>query len=75
VTAAQHEGRPTLDEIRSWPPTVSPGQAGQAFGKSTRAIYRAIAADEFPVETIRMSGRIHVLTASLLRVLEGSGPR
>lgn len=66
------QDRPTLDEIRGWPPTVPPAQAALAFGKSRRAIYAAIASGDCPFETVRMNKRIHVLTASLVRVLEGS---
>jgi hypothetical protein len=66
--------RPTLAAIRKWPPTVSPAQAAPALGISRRAMYAAIAAGRCPVRVIRVGGRLHVVTASLVAVLSAEPP-
>jgi hypothetical protein len=64
----------TLAEIkRSWPPAVNVEDSALAFGMSRASAYQAIADGTFPVATIRVNRRIRVLTADLVRVLEGSG--
>lgn len=65
--------RPSLAAIRKWPPTVSVPTAAPALGKSPRALYRAIQSGRCPVATIEVNGRRHVLTWSLINVLEGRG--
>jgi Helix-turn-helix domain len=63
----------TLAQIKRWPPTVPVEDGARALGVSRSAAYAAIAAGEFPVATIRVSRRLRVLTADLVRVLEGHG--
>lgn len=65
------EPRPTLDEIRTWEPAVSVTRAAPAVGRSRAGLYQAIRDGECPVETIVVGKTIKVLTASLIRVLEG----
>ena len=70
--AFPHHGALTLAQIRRWPPTVPVEDAARALGTSRSTAYEAISSGTFPVQTIRVSRRIRVLTADLLRVLEGS---
>lgn len=71
---ARHE-MATLDEVRQWPATVGVPQASeQALGLSRSWGYALVTAGEFPAKTIRIHGRTRVLTASLIRVLEGGEP-
>jgi hypothetical protein len=64
----------TLAQIKRWPPTVRVEDGARALGCSRSTAYAAIAAGEFPVATIRINRRLRVLTADLLRVLEGGRP-
>ena len=67
-------GRVTLREIRStWPPTVPVRQAAKPLGIGASTLYEAIRCGESPVKTLSVRGRILVLTADLIRVLEGGG--
>ena len=63
--------RPTLAQVRRWPPTVSPARAGTALGISRSSMYDAIRSGRCPVSVTEVNGRKHVLTASLVQVLEG----
>jgi predicted DNA-binding transcriptional regulator AlpA len=65
----------TLAQVRKWTPTVPVEDGAYALGISRSSAYQAIAAGEFPVATIRVGRRLRVLTADLVRVLEGSGDR
>jgi hypothetical protein len=67
--------RPSLNQIRKWPATVSVEEGALALGSSKSTAYQAIAAGEFPVATIRVRRRLRVLTADLIRVLEGEAAR
>jgi hypothetical protein len=71
-STAEIPPRPSLDEIRAWPPTVSVPQAARAFGTSKRTMYEALARPDCPVQSVRMNHRIHVITASLVQVLQGT---
>lgn len=62
---------PTLDEIKSWPTTVSLTQAAPALGISRAAAYAAAQRGELPIETITISSTRRVITASLIRLLSG----
>ena len=62
--------RPTLDQIRQWPATVSVERAATAFGVSRALAYRAIDEGRFPASTLTISGRKVVVTASIVRVLD-----
>lgn len=61
----------TLTQIRKLPATIDVETAACALGHSRSASYEAIRTGRFPVRTIRVGHRIRVLTADLIRVLEG----
>lgn len=63
---------PTLDEIRTWPATVTVTQAATAIGISRSQLYELIRLDQSPVRVIKV-GAIRVVTASLIRLLEDAG--
>lgn len=63
---------PTLDEIRSWPATVSVPQAARAMGISKTHLHALIKRGESPVKTLPLGGRHRVITAALVRLLEGT---
>jgi hypothetical protein len=67
-------GRPTLAEIKSWPPTVDVPMAALALGVSRSALYEAVRSGRCPVECIAVGHRTRILTAALIRTLEGSAP-
>lgn len=61
---------PTLAEIRDcWPATVNVREANRAGGWSDSHGYDLITRGEYPFKTLRVGGRIRVLTASIVRVL------
>lgn len=60
---------PTLDEVRRWPSTIDVGATAQALGVSRSHAYEAIRQGILPVRTIRVGGRIRVITASLVALL------
>lgn len=62
----------TLSQIRRWGPTCDVSQAAEALGVSRASAYSAISTGQFPVAVIRVNRRMRVLTADLIRVLEGS---
>ncbi|MEV6833569.1 DNA-binding protein [Streptomyces sp. NPDC051133] len=63
---------PTLDEIRSWPATVSVPMAATAMGISKTYLHDLIKRGESPVQTLPLDGRHRVITAALVRLLEGA---
>lgn len=63
---------PTLDEIRSWPATVSVPQAATALGVSRSYLHDLIKRGASPVKVLPLDGRHRVITASLVRVLEAA---
>jgi len=64
---------PTLAEIKSsWPATVNVPDANRAGGWSDSHGYDLIGRGEYPFKVLRVGGRIRVLTASIIRVLEGA---
>ncbi|MFF7474558.1 helix-turn-helix domain-containing protein [Streptomyces sp. NPDC008092] len=65
-------GGPTLDEVRSWPATVSVPKAATALGVSKSHLYELIRRGEAPVKLVPLGGRHRVITASLVRLLEGA---
>lgn len=67
--------RPTLAQVRRWPPTVNVEDAALALGVSRASLYNAIAADKCPVETVLVGKRRKVLTHSLVAVLGGGSAR
>lgn len=64
--------RPTLAEIKAWPPTVDIPTAALALGVSRSALYEAVRAGRCPVDSITVGHRTRILTAALVRTLEGS---
>jgi len=62
---------PTLDEVRRWPATVSVPKAATALGLSKSYLHELIRSDQAPVKTLPVKGRHRVITASLVRLLEG----
>jgi hypothetical protein len=72
--SAPNDSRPTLAEIKAtWPPTVDVSAGARALGVSRSALYEAVRTDRCPVETIKVGARTRLLTADLIRVLEGTG--
>lgn len=65
---------PTLAEIKAWPATVDVPFACTALGISKSYGYQLIVQHEFPARTISIGRRVRVVTASLVELLEGSGP-
>lgn len=65
---------PTLDDVRGWPATVSVSDAAPAIGVSKSHLYELAARGAAPCRVIRVGSRYRVVTASLLRVLEGGDP-
>lgn len=65
--------RPTLDQIRRWPPAVNVEDAALALGISRSGLYAAVREGTCPVEVIKVGHRKKVLTHSLIAVLEGRG--
>lgn len=65
--------RPTLEEIRSWPATVSVELAAMAIGVSRAHAYECIKHGTFPARSLRVGTRTQVVTSSILAILDGSG--
>lgn len=63
---------PTLDDIRTWPATVSVPAACGAFGIGRSYGYELVKRGEFPARTLKVGGRVRVITASVLAELEGA---
>jgi hypothetical protein len=61
----------TLAQVRKLPATVDVTTAARALGFGRSALYEAIRAGNSPVKTITVLTRTRVLTADLIRVLEG----
>lgn len=61
--------RPTLDEIRCWPATVTVEQAALALGISRASAYEYIRRGTFPARSLKVSGRRVVVTASIVAAL------
>lgn len=66
-------GRPTVDEIRSWPAVVPVAQACSALAISESYGYQLARESRFPAKTITVGTRIRVLTRSVLDLL-GEAP-
>ncbi len=63
--------RMTLREIRQLPATIDVATAASALGVGRATLYESIRVGNSPVKTITVQRRIVVLTADLVRVLEG----
>ena len=62
---------PTLAEIRQWPATVSVPTACASLGIGRSHGYELVRRGEFPVRTVALGRSCRVITADLLRLLEG----
>ena len=62
--------QPTLDEIRTWPATVSIPQAADGIGISKSYLYDLVKRGEAPVRTLSFGARHRVITAFLVSLLE-----
>ncbi len=63
---------PTLDEVRTWPATVGVPEAARAIGVSKSHLYELVKRGEAPVSVLSFGTRHRVVTASLVRLLEGA---
>ena len=67
------ETLPTLDEIRdTWPATVGVPQGATALGISKAHFYQLIREGQSPVKVLSFGNRHRVVTASLVKLLEGA---
>lgn len=64
--------RPTMDQIRSWPPTVNVEDSAAALGVSRSHLYEQIRQGNAPVRTLTVGSRTVVVTSSILALLEPS---
>jgi hypothetical protein len=64
---------PTLDEVRAWPATCSVPMAAKALGISKSYLHDLIKRGESPVKVLPLEGRNRIVTAALVRLLEGAG--
>lgn len=62
----------TLAEVRDWPATVGVRRACEAIGISGSHGYKLARDNQFPCRVIHAGGRIRVITASLVALLEGA---
>ena len=60
----------TLAQLRKLPAVVDVTTTVAALGVSRSAAYDAIARGEFPARVIRVGGRLKVVTASLMDLLD-----
>ncbi|MET7639339.1 helix-turn-helix domain-containing protein [Streptomyces sp. NPDC005438] len=51
--------------------TVSVAEASRVVGVGTSTAYEAIKRGDFPFQTIKVGGKVRVVTASIVRVLSG----
>lgn len=65
---------PALDQLRVGPPTLDVGTASAVLGISRAHGYAQAARGQFPCRVIKVGGRYRVVTASLVRLLEGDQP-
>lgn len=65
----------SLAEVRRLGATCDVATAGRALGVSRASAYQSISEGTFPVAVVRVNRRLRVLTADLVRVLEGAGRR
>ena len=63
--------RLTLAQVRKLPATTDVPTAASALGIGKSTLYEAIKLGASPVKTITVQRRVLVLTADLVRVLEG----
>lgn len=73
MTTTRRPTGPTLEEIRSWPATVSVELAAAAIGVSRAHAYECIKLGTFPARSLRVGTRTKVVTSSILAALDGTG--
>ncbi|MFB9238687.1 hypothetical protein ACFFWC_24690 [Plantactinospora siamensis] len=61
---------PTLEEIRAWPAAVNVNDYALACGISRAHAYESLRDTNCPVRTLKVGGRIKVLTASIVSLLD-----
>ncbi|WDT90781.1 DNA-binding protein [Streptomyces sp. SCSIO-PteL053] len=64
--------KPTLDDIRTWPATISVPEAATAIGISKSHLHALIKRGDSPVRTLSFGARHRVITADLVRLLEAA---
>lgn len=69
-TVARPKG-PTLDELRTWPASVSVEDSALALGVSKAHAYACIKTGTFPAQVLPVGGRIRVITSTIIAVLQG----
>jgi predicted DNA-binding transcriptional regulator AlpA len=60
----------TIARLQAWPAAVNVPPVAEELGVSRATLYAAIARGDAPIRTIRVAGRIKVLTQSLIDLLE-----
>ena len=75
MSGSQHDdpaqsGRPTAQEIRSWPAAIDVPTAGRCFCLGRDASYHLAQSGRFPVPVLRLGRRLVVTRASVMRALE-----
>lgn len=60
-----------IADLEAGPPTLNVPQVARILGVSNSGLYEAIRRDEAPVKTIRVLGRIKVITQSVIDLLTG----
>ncbi|HEV8279810.1 MAG TPA: DNA-binding protein [Streptosporangiaceae bacterium] len=63
----------TLAQVRRLPAAVDLTTAARALGVGRSTMYEAVRTGRCPVKTITVSRKVMVLTADLVRALEGGG--
>jgi predicted DNA-binding protein (UPF0251 family) len=63
-----------IQRLRESGPTMDVTAAAEALGVSRNTLYTAVKIGQAPVRTIKVLGRIKVLTASVIELLEGGEP-
>lgn len=67
------KSRPTLDDVRKWPATVSVTEAATALGCSRSELYKQIKRGTAPVRALTWGRGRAVITADIVRVLSAEG--
>lgn len=65
--------RMTLAQVRELPATVDVPTAAGVLGISKSTLYEAVSSGMSPVRTVTVGRRVVVITADLIRVVEGGG--
>ncbi|MFA5636780.1 MAG: helix-turn-helix domain-containing protein [Anaerovoracaceae bacterium] len=60
-----------IADLEAGPPTLNVPQVARILGVSNSGLYEAIRRGEAPIKTIRVLGRIKVITQSVIDLLTG----